>query len=142
MRVLCYTWCPGSLDADIGASDPMLCPNWGNPRLLFPPDFFCVFFEGMPPDSVLTMFGLYILPPKIFELLEERIAGNVRDKGEFQFTPALEKLRGDTKMLGFVLEVQQLRHHFWTISRAVLSTTPPRTRRVLRSIWVPMLSEC
>ena len=29
---------------------------------------------------------------------------------------------------------------FWTISRAVLSSTPPRTRRVLRSTWCPCRS--
>eukprot|EP00040_Diaphanoeca_grandis_P027218 m.154386 g.154386 ORF g.154386 m.154386 type:complete len:669 (+) comp30888_c0_seq1:88-2094(+) len=62
---------------------------------------------NLPQDNVLTMFGLYILPPKIFELLGERIDNNVRDKGEFQFTPALEKLRKDSKLLGCILDGQR-----------------------------------
>ena len=44
-------------------------------------------------DLMLMLAGLYILPPKIFEYLEERISNNVRDDGNFQFSPALDRLR-------------------------------------------------
>ena len=56
---------------------------------------------------MLMLAGLYILPPKIFEYLEERISNNVRDDGNFQFSPALDRLRKEQKLLGFVLEGQR-----------------------------------
>mmetsp|Transcript_21240 Transcript_21240/g.55431 ORF Transcript_21240/g.55431 Transcript_21240/m.55431 type:complete len:671 (-) Transcript_21240:107-2119(-) len=62
---------------------------------------------NMPKEEVLTMFGLYILNPTIFTNLEERINKNVRDEGVFAFTPALEKLRKDEGVLGFVVEGQR-----------------------------------
>lgn len=62
---------------------------------------------NMPEDEVLTMFGLYILNPSIFQCLEERITKNVRDAGEFAFTPALDRLRKDEGVLGFVIEGQR-----------------------------------
>jgi UTP--glucose-1-phosphate uridylyltransferase len=62
---------------------------------------------NMPEDEVLTMFGLYILNPTIFTVLEERISKNVRDAGEFAFTPALDRLRKEEGVLGFVLEGQR-----------------------------------
>ena len=63
---------------------------------------------NMPEDEVLTMFGLYILNPSIFTCLEERIEKNVRDQGVFAFTPALDKLRKEEGVLGFVIEGQRM----------------------------------
>ncbi len=54
--------------------------------------------EGLPPDSFLTVFGIYILKPQVFELLEHNIARNLRERGEFQLTSCLDELR---KLEGF-----------------------------------------
>ncbi len=49
--------------------------------------------EGLPTDRFLTVFGQYILNPRIFTLLEENIQRNMRERGEFQLTSCLDRLR-------------------------------------------------
>jgi UTP--glucose-1-phosphate uridylyltransferase len=48
---------------------------------------------GMNDDEFLGIFGMYVLEPNIFELLEHEINNNERFKGEFQLTTCLDKLR-------------------------------------------------
>ncbi|UCD41743.1 MAG: GHMP kinase [Chloroflexota bacterium] len=55
-------------------------------------------------DEYLTVFGLYIIKPQIFEYLEEHIAHNVRERGEFQLTSALDRLRQEDGFLGLIME--------------------------------------
>ncbi len=55
-------------------------------------------------DEYLTVFGLYIIKPQIFEYLEEHIAHNVRERGEFQLTSALDQLRQEDGFLGLIME--------------------------------------
>ena len=52
----------------------------------------------------LTVFGQYIIKPQLFEYLEEHIANNVRERGEFQLTSALDRLRQEDGFLGLVME--------------------------------------
>jgi UTP-glucose-1-phosphate uridylyltransferase/mevalonate kinase len=59
---------------------------------------------GLPQDQYLTVFGQYILNPEIFTILEERIRNNLRERGEFQLTSALERLRQADGCLGLVIE--------------------------------------
>jgi UTP-glucose-1-phosphate uridylyltransferase len=59
---------------------------------------------ALPEDEYLTVFGLYIVKPQIFEYLEEHIANNVRERGEFQLTSALDRLRQEDGFLGLVME--------------------------------------
>jgi UTP-glucose-1-phosphate uridylyltransferase len=59
---------------------------------------------GITGDEYLTVFGLYIIKPQLFEYLEEHIANNVRDRGEFQLTSALDRLRQEDGFLGLVME--------------------------------------
>ncbi len=47
----------------------------------------------IPDDEYLTVFGQYIIKPELFELLESNILNNVRERGEFQLTSALDRLR-------------------------------------------------
>ena len=54
---------------------------------------------GMPEGEYLTVFGLYIIKPRIFEFLEEHIKNNVRERGEFQLTSALDRLRREDGLL-------------------------------------------
>ena len=60
--------------------------------------------EGLDPHEYLTVFGQYILQPKLFEYLEEHINNNVRERGEFQLTSALEKLRHEMGFLGLIID--------------------------------------
>jgi UTP-glucose-1-phosphate uridylyltransferase len=59
---------------------------------------------GLPDDEYLTVFGLYIIKPQLFNYLEEHIAHNVRERGEFQLTSALDRLRQEDGFLGLVME--------------------------------------
>jgi UTP--glucose-1-phosphate uridylyltransferase len=61
---------------------------------------------GMADDQFLCVFGIYILTPKIFEYLEEHITNNIRERGEFQLTSCLEKLRQNEGMTGYVVKGQ------------------------------------
>lgn len=62
---------------------------------------------GLPDGEYLTVFGQYILEPKIFDYLEEHIANNVRERGEFQLTSALDRLRREGGFLGLLMDGQR-----------------------------------
>ncbi|MCF7849533.1 MAG: hypothetical protein K9M45_11845 [Kiritimatiellales bacterium] len=56
--------------------------------------------EGTSENHYLTVFGQYILTPKIFEFLEENITRNMRESGEFQLTSCLDRLRQEEGFVG------------------------------------------
>ncbi|MDJ0618088.1 MAG: UTP--glucose-1-phosphate uridylyltransferase [Calothrix sp. MO_192.B10] len=60
--------------------------------------------EGMEEDNFLCVFGLYVLTPKIFDLLGDNIHNNLRERGEFQLTSCLEKLRQIEGMTGYIIQ--------------------------------------
>ena len=60
--------------------------------------------DRMDKDLFLTVFGLYVLTPQIFDYLEENITHNLRDRGEFQLTPCLDTLRKEDNFSGYVLK--------------------------------------
>lgn len=60
--------------------------------------------EGMAENSFLTIFGLYLLTPRIFDYLEANIRNNIRERGEFQLTSCLDRLRAAEGMLGYIVE--------------------------------------
>lgn len=62
---------------------------------------------GLPADEYLTVFGQYIIKPQLFDYLEEHIANNVRERGEFQLTSALDRLRREDGFLGLILDGQR-----------------------------------
>lgn len=49
--------------------------------------------DGLEDDEFLGWFGMHVLSPSIYDVLEKMIAENVRQKGEFQLTFAQERLR-------------------------------------------------
>ncbi|MBT3193508.1 MAG: GHMP kinase [Verrucomicrobia bacterium] len=49
--------------------------------------------EGMNNDTFLTVFGQYVLTPKVFDFLDEHIRLNIRERGEFQLTSCLDRVR-------------------------------------------------
>ena len=63
--------------------------------------------HGIPEDTYLTVFGQYVIKPKLFEYLEEHIAHNVRERGEFQLTSALDRLRQEEGFLGLMMDGQR-----------------------------------
>ncbi len=62
---------------------------------------------GLPEGEYLTIFGQYIIKPQIFDYLEEHIRHNVRERGEFQLTSALDRLRQEDGFLGLIVDGQR-----------------------------------
>ncbi len=60
--------------------------------------------DGLPENNYLGVFGIYVIKPEIFDLLGENIANNIREKGEFQLTSCLERLRREDGFLGCVVD--------------------------------------
>lgn len=58
---------------------------------------------GLPEDEYLTVFGQYIIKPQIFTYLEEHTHHNVRERGEFQLTSALDRLRQEDGFQGLMI---------------------------------------
>jgi UTP-glucose-1-phosphate uridylyltransferase/mevalonate kinase len=59
---------------------------------------------GLGEDEYLTVFGQYILNPEVFDYLEEHIQNNVRERGEFQLTSALDRVRQSEGFMGLIIE--------------------------------------
>jgi len=62
---------------------------------------------GLDENEYLTIFGQYILKPKLFDYLREHIENNVRERGEFQLTSALERMRQEDGFLGLLMDGQR-----------------------------------
>jgi UTP-glucose-1-phosphate uridylyltransferase len=60
--------------------------------------------NGLADDEYLTVFGQYIIKPQIFSYLEEHIENNVRERGEFQLTSALDRLRQEDGFRGLMID--------------------------------------
>ncbi len=60
--------------------------------------------EGMEADTFLAAFGQYVLSPRIFDYLEENIRLNMRERGEFQLTSCLDRLRREEGLSGVVTD--------------------------------------
>jgi UTP--glucose-1-phosphate uridylyltransferase len=58
---------------------------------------------GIAADEFLCIFGLYLLTARIFDFLEEHIQQNFRERGEFQLTSCLERLRQVEGMTGYIV---------------------------------------
>lgn len=59
---------------------------------------------NLPPDQYLTVFGQYVLKPEVFDFLEVNIKNNIRERGEFQLTSALDTLRQQDGFLGLMMD--------------------------------------
>lgn len=62
---------------------------------------------GLGENEYLTVFGQYIIKPQIFGYLEEHVRHNVRERGEFQLTSALDRLRQEEGFLGLIVDGQR-----------------------------------
>jgi UTP-glucose-1-phosphate uridylyltransferase/mevalonate kinase len=72
-------------------------------------DYACTSLRvaGLPEGEYLTVFGQYIIKPQVFDYLEEHIQNNVRERGEFQLTSALDRLRQEDGFLGLIIDGQR-----------------------------------
>ena len=59
---------------------------------------------GLPDGEYLTFFGQYVIRPQIFTYIEEHIHNNVRERGEFQLTSALDRLRQEDGFQGLIID--------------------------------------
>jgi UTP-glucose-1-phosphate uridylyltransferase/mevalonate kinase len=59
---------------------------------------------GLPENEYFTIFGQYIIKPQLFDYLEENIKHNVRERGEFQLTSALDRLRQEDGFQGLLMD--------------------------------------
>jgi UTP-glucose-1-phosphate uridylyltransferase/mevalonate kinase len=59
---------------------------------------------GLANDEYMTVFGQYIIKPQVFDYIQEHIENNVRERGEFQLTSALDRLRQEDGFLGLVID--------------------------------------
>jgi UTP-glucose-1-phosphate uridylyltransferase len=59
---------------------------------------------SLPNDHFLTVFGLYVLKPEIFTLLDENIRRNLRERGEFQLTSCLDQIRRNDGFIGQIVQ--------------------------------------
>lgn len=62
---------------------------------------------SLPDDEYLTVFGQYVIKPELFDLLDSNIKNNVRERGEFQLTGALDRLRQIDGFNGLVIDGQR-----------------------------------
>ena len=60
--------------------------------------------EGMEDSQFLSVFGMYVLKPDVFDHLQEHISHNVREGGEFQLTSCLDRLRQENGFVGYVVD--------------------------------------
>jgi UTP--glucose-1-phosphate uridylyltransferase len=60
--------------------------------------------DGLEDDVFLGWFGMHLLAPSIYEILEEMIRDDVRDNGEFQLTRAQEIQRQREGVLALEME--------------------------------------
>jgi UTP-glucose-1-phosphate uridylyltransferase/mevalonate kinase len=59
---------------------------------------------GVPEGEYLTVFGQYIIKPQLFGYIKEHIENNVRERGEFQLTSAIDRLRQEDGFMGLVID--------------------------------------
>ena len=63
-----------------------------------------LYVDGMKNDEFLTIFGQYVLEPDIFSYLEENLNHNIREKGEYQLTSCLDKVRQEKGFTGYIIK--------------------------------------
>jgi UTP-glucose-1-phosphate uridylyltransferase len=62
--------------------------------------------SGLADDEYLAFFGQYILKPQVFDYLGEQISQGLRERGEYQLTSALDRVREEKGFLGLLIEGQ------------------------------------
>ena len=63
--------------------------------------------DGVAADHFLTIFGQYVLEPAVMDYLTQMIEHNLREGGEFPLTSALDKLRQEHGLTGYLVRGRQ-----------------------------------
>jgi UTP-glucose-1-phosphate uridylyltransferase/mevalonate kinase len=87
-------WLEGESLLSVSAFAEKPTPDYARTNLRVP---------GFPEGEYLTLFGQYIVKPKLFDYLKEHIENNVREHGEFQLTSTLDRLRQEDGFMGLVI---------------------------------------
>ena len=64
--------------------------------------------DTVPNGHYLTIFGQYILSPRIFSIIDEMVRENYREQNEFQLTTALDRLRREEPFEGVVINGRRI----------------------------------
>ncbi|HOX85417.1 MAG TPA: sugar phosphate nucleotidyltransferase [bacterium] len=64
--------------------------------------------EGLPADTFLSFFGMHVLTPTIFTILENHIRNNIRQNNEIQLTTAQAELCTQEGTIGVEVDGQRL----------------------------------
>jgi UTP--glucose-1-phosphate uridylyltransferase len=67
----------------------------------------CLCIPGLRDDQYLTVFGQYILKPEVFDILEINIKNSLRERGDFQLTGALDRVRQTNGFMRLIIEGQR-----------------------------------
>ena len=64
--------------------------------------------DGLPEKTYLTVFGLYLLTPRVFQELQRSIQECGGESREIELTNALDALRRKERILGLIIEGQKV----------------------------------
>jgi len=65
----------------------------------------CLRVDGVGQDHYLTVFGLYVIDPRIIDKLKDHIGANLRrSSGEFELTAALDEIRAELGFMGYMID--------------------------------------
>ncbi|MCE5270015.1 GHMP kinase [bacterium] len=65
----------------------------------------CLRVDGVGLDHYLTVFGLYVIDPRIIDKLKDHIGANLRrSSGEFELTAALDEIRSELGFMGYMID--------------------------------------
>ena len=62
----------------------------------------------LPPNMFLTIFGMYLLTPALFKILDQHVKDDDREKGEIQLTTALADLIDKEGVIGYEVVGERL----------------------------------
>ena len=92
---------------------------------------------GLRRGEYLCFFGMHVLPPAIFEMIEHHIRHNLRERGEIQLTNALEMLRAHTRYLAAEVDGDRLDMGVplgYVQTQLALALNSPARHRVLAAL--------
>jgi UTP--glucose-1-phosphate uridylyltransferase len=93
--------------------------------------------QGLRRGEYLCFFGVHVFPPALFELIEQHIKEDIRERGEIQLTSALDMLRERGRYLA--AEIDGARYDMgvpfaYIQTQLALALNSPARRQVLASL--------
>ena len=93
--------------------------------------------QGLRRGEYLTFFGMHVLPPALFDVIEHHIKNDIRERGEIQLTSSLDMMREQGRYLAS--EVDGARYDMgvpfgYVQTQIALALNSPARRQVLASL--------